>query len=220
LFRSGKLAIARLSRLTGNTQEVGRWFFRLEKSTSVQEAEKKCYTWYQQQPGNISLPRLLNNPCPCSLFQARRDGNFRFDWSNYYYYPSSYRQCYLLHVFLRQGTVLSMLNSETNEYTRVYVSLSQRCCYSTSGEQYGSLLEGPRNGGHARLELYIFNRYNRLVRGFLNDEEAHRACCKDSNLCHLFYEKRPSDSCNSYRPPKRSMWNYRTLTFSIITLKS
>lgn len=189
----------RLSGVTGNTQEVGRWFWGLSKATNVQEAERKCYNWYQQQL-DINLQRLLW-PCPCSILQAWRDGNFRFDWRNYYFYPSSYRQCRLLHTFLRPRFNITLFNTESNEYMRAYVILSQRCCYSTNREDYGSLLKGPRDGGHARVKVYLYNR-NRIP-GLLNDDEAHWACCRASNLCHLFYEKRPSDTCKRYKPPIR-----------------
>jgi fibulin 1/2 len=168
------------------------------------EAEKKCYTWYQQQPRRMSFPWL--GSCPCSVFQAIRDRRFQIDW-RLRDPVSSRRTCFRRRFFRRRVTIY-IINDETNFIERAYGEWSQRCCYSNSFNQaFGSLLVGPKNGGHARLEIY--DRYNRPIRHFLNDEEAHKACCVDSNLCHLFYRKRPSDTCWFYQPPRISMWDRR-----------
>ncbi|XP_053388079.1 uncharacterized protein LOC128551297 [Mercenaria mercenaria] len=62
--------------------------------------------------------------------------------------------------------------------------LKQMCCY----DQYGSLLFGPNNGGY-------------LIPDILEPdiEDIHNACCKDSDLCEMFYKIFPSNNCTGSR---------------------
>jgi len=178
---------------------TGRWMFPLNDGpTSKSEAELKCRRWHRLQP-TISENPMNENPCPCSLFQAWRDRRFRWDWDYHYNYAPAGVECRLLLRFFRINRLLQATDPKTNDnFNAVW---SQRCCYSYQFNDFGSLMEGPRYGGH----LHLTN--NPRINGFLTDEEAHQACCVESNHCELFYKKRPSDNCKGYRPPRRSKCN-------------
>jgi len=168
--------------------------------TSKSEAELKCRRWYRIQPTNNVNP-MNGNPCPCSLYQAWRDRRFRWDWAYHYNDAPVDVQCYILIPLRRIRKVVTINVPRTNAIINVKAVWSQRCCYSVQFNDYGSLMEGPRYGGH----LHLTN--NPGINGFLTDEEAHRACCVESNRCELFYKKRPSDNCQGYRPPRQSKCN-------------
>ena len=109
--------------------------------------------------------------CPCTYRQARLDE--RFQW------------------------VASQTPDSYCVYTRFPSSnrRGRKCCY----QAFGAIIIGYPGGGHidryhqltASLNLYhdIFD-----VRGF-------KQCCLLSNQCKLFYQKRPSEGCENYKPP-------------------
>ncbi|XP_031551918.1 mucin-like protein, partial [Actinia tenebrosa] len=193
--QSSTLVMAQLSRLPGNTQETGRWFFQLDKSNMVRKAERKCYTWYLQQP---TSPVSFLPPCPCWRRQAFFDRRFRYDRTLHREFSVSSRGVCYISRWRFQRMPYNIIDENTNLRRPVDRRLSaQRCCYGTDVLDFGSLLEGPERGGHERQQ------FSPPIQGFLSDEEAYSACCVESELCRLFYEKRPSDDCRSYRPPRR-----------------
>lgn len=210
LLRSSTLAMAQLSRLPGNTLETGRWFFQIDESTAVRIAEKKCYNWYQQQP-RLSVPPLPS--CPCSIFQARWDRRFRYDWRLHREFPVSFRGlCYINRWNIQRPQ--NIIDGNTNSIRRVNGRWTQRCCYSNDIFDLGFLLEDPERGGHARLQI------SPPISSFLSDEEAYKACCVESELCNLFYTRRPSDDCRSYLRVRRSMLNSFTNLLDLISFGS
>ena len=73
----------------------------------------------------------------------------------------------------------------------------QRCCYDDSPFTFYGLLPGAPDGG----SIVVRGRGDDVI----NDDEAHKLCCEDSfAYCDLFYDVRPSDTCRSYIPPRRS----------------
>ena len=73
----------------------------------------------------------------------------------------------------------------------------QECCYSDDWFAWGSLIVGAPYGGAAE-------RYHPDVdqeKNYEWDEKPYKECCGLSKLCHLYYERRPSDDCSAYEPP-------------------
>ncbi|XP_031574157.1 mucin-like protein isoform X2 [Actinia tenebrosa] len=73
----------------------------------------------------------------------------------------------------------------------------QECCYSNDWRSNGALIVGHPGGGGALRENYETNEVN----------NAYDWCCAQSTMCHLYYQRRPSDDCKQYEPPEWSwMW--------------
>ena len=185
-----------LDKREGNTDSLGRYFWRIEDSDG-EGAFEKCLTWdFLNEYANIPYwyGRLIKSDwqmaCPCTFWQAWLDWG-RFSWSWWYSWPElcfeSRRSKFLFHYSTLTGLVGFWLRQE--------------CCYSTNWEDWGSLKFGPPDGGH--LKVTAFHYWSSHVKTFSSDEEAYKYCCVDVLLCNRFYLYRPSDSCSLYRPPTR-----------------
>jgi hypothetical protein len=148
---------------------------------SLQNADELCKKWFKTQPD--PLPILLSLP-PCwtklplnnnnnntnESFPVKY-GDFKQDSSCN---PNNPIKCWILH----RGAK-SCYRSITT-----YNGAGQQCCYSDKNK----LLVGYPGGGtldtaHADD---TFNHFKKDVYPFF-------LCCKLSNNCNLYYEKRPSD---------------------------
>ena len=175
LYRSGTVQTERIDSLPGNTNIIGKWFFRLENSKGEQDAILKCLRWLKTQPDPASYSDDLE-PCPCTLRQGRFDE--RFQWT-----PPKAANTFCV-------------------YTRFPSSANRgrQCCYYTSSDTFGALITGYPDGG-------VIDRYHRFATRSLrlkheySDVEGFKDCCLLSRLCKRFYAKRPSESCEKYRPP-------------------
>ena len=185
-----------LDKKEGNTGLQGRYFWRIENSDG-QGALKKCFSWVllnEHSGFRYWYKRLIESDwemaCPCTGWQAWLDwGRFRWSWWNSW--PDwcfDSRRSRFFYFYTRSNGLVG-------------VSMRQKCCYSTEWEDWGSLKQGPPDGGRVEVTLYYYG-YNR-VQIFYTDEEAYQYCCVDLPFCHLFYAYRPSDSCSLYRPPIR-----------------
>lgn len=185
-----------LDKKKGNTDSLGRYFWRIEDSDG-KGAVEKCYTWaLLNEFANIRYwyKRLIKSDwqmaCPCTEWQAWLDWG-RFSWSWWYSWPEV---CYES----RRSKFLYYYSKLTG---LVGLWITQECCYSTDWEDWGSLKLGPPDGGHVKVTAYHY-WYNHFTTFYL-DEEAYKYCCVDIPLCDLFYRYRPSDSCSLYIPPPR-----------------
>ena len=185
-----------LDKKEGNTGVQGRYFWRIENSDG-QGALEKCFSWVllnEHSRFRYWYKRLIESDremaCPCTVWQAWFDwGRFRWSWWNSW--PDrcfDSRRSRFFYFYTRSNGLVG-------------VSMRQKCCYSTEWEDWGSLKQGPPDGGRVEVTLYYY-WYNR-VQTFYTDEEAYQYCCVDLPFCHLFYAYRPSDSCSLYRPPIR-----------------
>ena len=194
-----------LDRKAGNTGLLGRHFWRIENS-NVRNALEKCFTWtFLQKRINVHerYNQLIRSDwqmaCPCTEWQAWLDwGRFSWDW--WYSWPEL---CYES----RRSKFIPYYHSATG--LRGF-RLRQQCCYSTQWEDWGSLKEGPPNGGRVQVKAVYnwFNEENEMEKIY-TDQEAYKFCCVDTPLCDLFYFYRPSDSCSLYRPPRRRKLYYK-----------
>lgn len=70
------------------------------------------------------------------------------------------------------------------------------CCYD---ESTGALLVGAPNGGGYRFFNPITSRQKFEEEDTITPKEY---CCKQSNLCELYYKYRPPDNCGRYLPTR------------------
>lgn len=159
-------------RLGEGTQERGRWFYRLEDSPIAQDPRTVCNRWYYAQP---AYPRYFdwNWPCPCSVRQAWRDRRYRWYFNQFFD-----EDCFVF-------------NRRHRDIRGVW---RRQCCYSREFSI--------RDGSLTRSGYLLLRPNFPNALGFISDEEAYRACCLQSNLCYLLYEKRPPGQCFWYRPPR------------------
>lgn len=178
-----------LDKKNGNTDLLGRYFWRIE-SNSGEGALEKCFAWEKLQKKTNFLTSynlfIRNNngmACPCSLQQARNDRRFIWDWTHL-----GLELCYI------------------TRFRRFFSNflVFQQCCYSLRLADFGSLQVGPPNGG--RVQLYSSPQQ------VYTDLQAYKFCCVDANECDRFYFHRPSDYCSRYRPPiRRKFFCYKIL---------
>ena len=162
--------------ITGNTGQLGEWYYNFTSSESDANSEQLCLEWSRKE--RIGINNTLEThfaglpSCPCTRQQARRDWRF---WFAHFWGLSSRSNCATLLWSGRQATI--------------------ECCYDTDG----SLLVGPNAGGSYLLynPLFRFNSY------FREDRLPYQRCCENSDRCDLFYTYRPSDDCSNYEPPRR-----------------
>ena len=155
----------------GNTKMIGKWLFRLENSKGEQDAILKCLRWFKNQPD----PGLYSDdllPCPCTARQARFDERYQRISSET---PNTY--CY---------------------YTR-FPSTDNRgrkCCYRSWWRGSALIIGYPGGGSIDRYHQFTASLMHRM-----SDVQGFTHCCLFSNLCNRFYQKRPSEGCEMYRPP-------------------
>lgn len=168
----------RINSIPGNTNIIGKWFFRLENSKGEQNAILKCNRWFENQPDPASYSDIVE-PCPCTRRQARFDE--RFQW-----------------------TIPEAPNTYC-VYTRFPSSdkRGRQCCYHTRFERFGALITGYPDGGVIDRYHKLASRSLRLKHEF-SDVLGYKYCCVQSKLCRKFYEKRSSEGCEKYSPPEWS----------------
>ncbi|XP_031551134.1 mucin-like protein [Actinia tenebrosa] len=160
---------------------IGKWFFRLEATTleEISNAESKCKKWFKEQPDPRPMIENLEH-CPCTRRQAWWDERFNLPVANWW----------------QDSDNCASLISRKDD------SWGQTCCYSNDWRSRGALIVGHPGGGRAQ-------RYTREKQWqfYISEELSYMYCCINSNLCHLYYQKRPSDDCSRYEPPEWSwMW--------------
>ena len=161
--------------VTGNTGNMGEWYFRLIDPDSDLDPEQECFKWVGRQEKKTFEDYFEGLPsCPCTWSQARRDWRFWFGWR---WGLSSGPNCATLVWSRRQSTV--------------------ECCYDESS---GALLvEGP-SGGSYKLHHPLFSNREYIT----EDKQPFEYCCQSSKLCSMFYAYRPSDDCSGYDPSEIS----------------
>lgn len=139
-------------------------------------AKARCLAWYYEDIAThgCSYPywTVFLPPCPCTLFQAFHDFRFRFyEW---------------------RGRLSCFVSSFARPF-----GVQTECCYRWTANLGGALVRGPVRGGSANRHHSVF--YPDLHQKF--DVQPYQDCCVHTNLCHLYYERRPSTSWIGYIPP-------------------
>ena len=161
---------------------VGKWLFRLENSLGKRNARQECIKWFKAQPDPRFYTEYLE-PCPCSFRQASWDERFTVrDWQ---------RLCGYAQFPSPDGW-------------------GQECCYSSDRDSRGALLVGNPGGGSA-------HRYHKLTQKWStkhdsSDVMGYQKCCVNTDMCDLYYKRRPSDDCRNYVVPEWSKSFYNCCT--------
>ncbi|XP_065179063.1 uncharacterized protein LOC135809606 [Sycon ciliatum] len=144
---------------------------KLYDANTFSGPRQRCLTWHASQPEPTTWLQHLD-PCPCTVKQARADSRFELIRN---LLP---RMCF-------QNSVPSINGS------------SQECCYRTQQPGQGAFIEGAPDGGNSVRFSWL--SYEPTT---VSSQETlpYQWCCKDEALCHLFREKRPSQSCDNYEP--------------------
>ncbi|KAM4043654.1 uncharacterized protein ACNLHF_013893 [Anomaloglossus baeobatrachus] len=191
----GPGGIYRPHKVLGNTNKTGVWAYWLDASANVNTTnyQSKCWSWYYSEPDSSSWDSGLPS-CPCLKSQAAKDYTFIPE-----VLPSSSRDIVVtLRRLQSNGTAFQSTLSTQN-------AAGRRCVYNTDGyltsgftDRY-FIQDANANGieGHIKRDLLPF-----------------LWCCIKSPLCHLYYKRRPLDTCAGYSSPGLGLV-YGTLHFSM-----
>ncbi|XP_071948055.1 uncharacterized protein [Antedon mediterranea] len=204
----------------GNTNEYGRWIYRLELNTvTTVNPLQRCIDWYNSEPPATTWNREEHNTCPCTYKQAIVDG--RFTWApvisllsygqgrssdvDFFLLSKNYDPSYLDTVLQSSETVMTCFQSASN-----FDNAGVNCCYLDN-----QLIKGYYDvlaSSFAQRSLFQFGLWgilNNYYDNIIGDLFARYECCtasNDRNRCDLYYEKRPPASCDTYRPPQTSFF--------------
>lgn len=147
-----------------------------------EDSNQECTTWHDSQPD--PQPYLDSLP-PC---RPQIDSSFPSSFLNFETdkscNPNNLRFCKTFH------------NGAKGCYRSTTTGLKdsrQQCCYNSNG----MLLVGQPGGG--TLDLF-----SSFLKHQTNDVLPYFYCCKFSNNCDKYYNKRPSDNGDRWRPPRPS----------------
>ncbi|CAJ0929764.1 unnamed protein product, partial [Ranitomeya imitator] len=191
-YRSG--GIYRPHNVLGNTNKTGVWAYWLDTPANVSTTNyhSKCWSWYYSEPDSSSWDAGIPS-CPCLKSQAAKDYTFIPE-----VLPSSSSD---LVVTLRrlQSNGTGFQSTLPNQY-----AAGRRCVYSADGY----LIRG-------FTRYFIHNSYANGIQEHINrDLRPFFWCCSKSPLCHLYYKRRPLDTCAGYSSPGLGLV-YGTLHFSM-----
>ena len=188
------LSIASLS----NVGVTGRYLYRVSLTGNRCESRGACLDWYHQDIsfyGTFPLWQRFVQPCPCTLLQAFTD--FRF-----IQVLSAENQA------LGRACFVSFFGGITGQQTE--------CCYrsnffrafipffSFGNSRAGSLITQPPFAGSANRFHSFFNPLNHDQ----FDAIPYRQCCFDSDLCNLYFERRPPPRTCIRRFPIFFVWTW------------
>ena len=156
--------------------------YQISVSQSVIEEQRRmCVQWYLSDIArfgqSIAFLDSITTSCPCSISQAFFDR--RFVVSRFGFQARFNTLCFLLRF------------SRGND---------RECCYTLESSMFGSLITDPMDGG----SLLLFDE--RTIESYEeNNFNPKSFCCSDFvGLCNLYSERRPSNDCARYRPPRIS----------------
>ncbi|XP_075719873.1 uncharacterized protein LOC142760569 [Rhinoderma darwinii] len=187
----GSGGIYRPHKVLGNTNKTGVWAYWLT-SLNITNYRSKCWNWYYSEPDSslwdVGLPS-----CPCLKSQAAKDYTFTPE-----ILPSTSKDLVTYRRLQSNGTTFQ--STLPNQH-----AAGRRCVYDTDGYL--------RSGFTDRY--FVFDSYVNGIQEHINkDLLPFQWCCMKSPLCHVYYEKRPSDTCTEYSSPGQGLV-YGTLHFSM-----
>ncbi|XP_077138548.1 mucin-like protein isoform X2 [Ranitomeya variabilis] len=192
-YKSG--GIYRPHNVLGNTNKTGVWAYWLDTPANVSTTNyhSKCWSWYYSEADSSSWDAGIPS-CPCLKSQAAKDCTFIPE-----VLPSSSSD---LVVTLRrlQSNGTGFQSTLPNQY-----AAGRRCVYNADGY----LIRGFTD------RYFIHNSYANGIQEHINrDLRPFLWCCSKSPLCHLYYKRRPLDTCAGYSSPGLGLV-YGTLHFSM-----
>ena len=192
----------------GNTNKKGQWIFKL--ATNLDNNAAECYAWYRKQPSQPVVNSFITSDsnCPCSRTQIFRDSRFRrAERLNF------------------NGKRLRCWNLRRLQiYAGTSISYFSKCCYDPEDGALVTEIDPDSgipttqnyvNTGYPSSVLKMRGWFGRLFRGIAvdgalsADRTAFTYCCVNSQLCHLYEEKRTIPNCQAveggaggYSPPR------------------
>jgi fibulin 1/2 len=162
---------------TGNF--TGLLFFPLTATESAQtNADILCHEWYCQDQDQFGVrPRWEDFSFPCPWTGRHAAVDFRYISSQF----SNNRQCYA------QSFPTSVVDSVSGEL----LTVETECCYRGGVLNLGSPFGGGSSPYHRLLQTDLYSRLT---------AQPYTWCCIESDNCHLYFERRPSRSSQSYFP--------------------
>ncbi|XP_003384557.1 PREDICTED: mucin-like protein [Amphimedon queenslandica] len=188
-YRNDKLSGLKQAKQIGCRNEpmspYNNVIYQLSVSADViQQLRKRCYDMHRE---DIKLHKDIHDiynslePCPCTWWQGWRDRRFTFQWQAWY-----------------DGSLCHQQRFPRNK-------AAQFCCYSLNWPGWGSLktAQSTSDWGTNMLRYHPGRDYLKFLK---YDHEFRRTCCS-VGLCSLYYERRPTNNCARYRPPRRT-WGW------------
>ncbi|XP_018117912.2 fibrillin-1-like [Xenopus laevis] len=166
----------------GNTNAIGFWAYRLDNVTSINRTNyhRQCWSWYSSEPDHLTWSVALP-PCPCLKSQAAKDRTFISETL-----PSSTADL-IKNLRGQQCNGTTFQSTLANQYLA-----GRRCVYDADGYLI--------NGFSDRYFVYD-SSVNGIKDHIDKDLLPYQWCCISAPLCHLYNEKRPSDTCAGYSSP-------------------
>ncbi|KAM3930833.1 uncharacterized protein RB166_004300 [Leptodactylus fuscus] len=189
----GSGGVYRPHNVLGNTNRIGIWAYWLEAPATPNKTnyQSKCWSWYYSEPDRSSWDVGLPS-CPCLKSQAAKDYTFSPE-----IVPAISKD--LVATLRRlQSNGTAFQSTLPNQY-----NAGRRCVYDTDGYL--------RNGFTDRYfvrDVYVNGVQEHITKDLL----PFQWCCTKSPLCHLYYERRPPDTCTDYSSPGLGLV-YGTLHF-------
>ena len=166
---------------SSNVGVVGRYVYRVSSVGNRCESRGACLDWYHQDislDGAFPVWHLFVQPCPCTLLQAATD--FRFMRVVSAEDQALDRSCFV--------SVFGGINGQQSECCYRSTFFSSFVPFFSSGIfGDGSLITQPPFAGSANRFHSLFNAFNHD----LSDVQPYRRCCFESDLCNLYFERRP-----------------------------
>ena len=164
-------------RIPSNVGRTGRLFYQLSEDTNICVVNSHCIDWYLKDIDQEGV-----SPFWYIFLQPCPCSFFQAsrDWRYRWHNTTETSVCYV--------SIFPSFSSAQTE-----------CCYSVP---LGGLLSGSPHGGTA-------NRYHTSFDSLHNrfDIKPYQDCCVSTDLCRLYYQRRPSQTCVGYLPP---FWGKRT----------
>ena len=181
-----------------NVGVTGRYLYRVSLTGNRCENRGACLDWYFQDLsfyGTIPFWQLFVQPCPCTLRQALTD--FRFVQVGSSLDQALGRVCFV-------------------SFFGGFAGQQSECCYRASffGRFIPFFFFGTFGGGSLITQPPLAGSANRFHSLFnpINHEQfdviPHRQCCLDSDLCNLYFERRPPPRTCIRRFPIFFVWTW------------
>ncbi|KAM8945437.1 uncharacterized protein RCH25_048709 [Pelodytes ibericus] len=169
-------------KVLGNTNRTGLWAFCLDTPTTASKTNyyQKCWNWYYSEPDAFTWTTALP-PCPCLKSQAAKDFNVISE------IIPTFNADHIKNLRALQSNGTTFQSTLPNQYLA-----GRRCVYDSDGYLI--------NGFSDRYIIYD-SSLKRTESHIDQDLLPFQWCCVNTPLCHLYYDKRPLDSCASYSSP-------------------
>ncbi|KAH9488615.1 hypothetical protein Btru_061287 [Bulinus truncatus] len=183
--------------ITGNTGEIGKWFFKIGEKENVR---MKCINWYHENKKYYNTIRFWDSllpQCPCNEFFAWSSGMwFAYSENNIRCYQSFNSAIFYGRTCCYATLLNSTLMWTPSAFGRTFGTFENRIPLAGSlqrhspfyGRDYGSYWYHDGN-------WFSWKTTDHSNLHQVNDLDPKQWCCYQSNMCHLYYDVRPASTC-------------------------